>query len=213
VAIDPSRVNADGYDHIAERYAAWGRTDDGSVKARYRRRLLAHVPDGGARIVDLGCGTGAQVTRHLAERHHVVGVDRSRRSLALAGTDAPGARFVLADLAEVAFAPASVDAVAAFFSVIHVPRARHAPLFAAVHRWLRPGGVFVVTLGLGDTEGDWGDLLGARLFWSSWDRATSLRLLADAGFTVESAVDETEDEDGIPRTHLWVVARRTRGQR
>jgi hypothetical protein len=55
---------------------------------------------------------------------------------------------------------------------------------------------------------DGGGLLGARLFWSSWDRATSLCLLDDAGFEVLSAVDEVEDEDGVPCAHLWVVARR-----
>jgi SAM-dependent methyltransferase len=204
---DPRVANAEGYDRIAERYAAWGRVDEGSVKTRYRQRLLDLLPPTGARVVDLGCGTGAQVTRHLAERHRVVGVDRSARSLAIARGSLPDVDLVRADLADVAFAPGSVDAVAAFFSVIHLPRDDHAGLFASVRRWLRPGGVFVVTLGLGDTAESWGDLLGARLFWSSWDRPTSLRLLTEAGLTVDSAVDEVEEEDGVPRAHLWVVAR------
>ncbi len=204
---DPRVANAEGYDRIAERYAAWGRVDEGSVKTRYRQRLLALLPATGARVVDLGCGTGAQVTRHLAERHRVVGVDRSAHSLSLARASLPAVDLVRADLADVAFAPGSVDAVAAFFSVIHLPRDDHAGLFASVRRWLRPGGVFVVTLGLGDTAESWGDLLGARLFWSSWDRPTSLRLLTEAGLTVDSAVDEVEVEDGVPRAHLWVVAR------
>jgi SAM-dependent methyltransferase len=205
VTTDPKRAVAAGYDRIAERYAAWGRTDPDSVKARYVRRVLDGQTSG-SRIVDLGCGTGAQVTRHLAADHRVVGVDRSTHSLALARRELPEVAFVQADLADVAFAPASLDAVTAFFSVIHLPRDEHAGLFAAVHRWLRPGGRFVVTLGLGDTAESWGDLLGARLFWSSWNRATNLRLLTEAGFTIESATDETEQEDGIPRTHLWVVA-------
>jgi SAM-dependent methyltransferase len=208
VAIDPKPANEAGYDAIAERYAAWGRTDAGSVKARYLRRLLDLLPASGARVVDLGCGTGAQVTRHLAERHGVVGVDRSAHSLALARSGLPTVALVRADLGEVAFAPGTVDGVAAFFSIIHLPRDEHGALFTSIHRWLRPGGVVVATLGLADRAEDWGDLLGARLCWSSWDRPTALRLVADAGLEVLSAVDEVEEEDGIPHTHLWVVARR-----
>lgn len=217
MGVDPKQANVEGYDRIAEAYAAWGRTDDASVKARYVRRLLDLLPPAGARVVDLGCGTGAQVTRHLAERHRVVGVDRSACSLAIARADRsaglvraerPSVGLVRADLGDVAFAPGSVDGVAAFFSIIHLPRDEHAGLFRSMHRWLRPGGVVVATLGTGDEAEGWGELLGARLCWSSWDRPAALRIVADAGFDVLSAVDEVEEEDGLPRTHLWVVARK-----
>jgi SAM-dependent methyltransferase len=207
IETDPKRAVADGYDQIAEAYAAWKPAGPGSVKDRYLRLVLDRLTDG-ARVLDLGCGTGAQVTRPLAERHWVVGVDRSPRSVALARLEVPRARFVLADLARVAFAAGSFDAVIAFFSLIHVPREEHASVLADVARWLRPGGSFVVTLGVAPQAEDWGSMLGARLFWSSWDREANLRLVAEAGLTIDTAVDETEDEDGVPFTHLWVTGRR-----
>jgi SAM-dependent methyltransferase len=208
VTLDPKPANAAGYDAIAERYAAWGRTDDTAVKARYRRRLLDLLPPAGARVVDLGCGTGAQVTAHLAQRHQVVGVDRSAHSLAVARAEVPSVALVRADLGDVAFGPGTVDGVAAFFSIIHLPRDEHADLWRSIAGWLRPGGVVVATLGTADEAEAWGDLLGARLCWSSWDRDTNLRLVAEAGLEVLSAVDEIEEEDGVPCSHLWVVARR-----
>lgn len=199
---------AEGYDLIAERYAAWKPAGPASVKGRYLRVVLDALPPTGARVLDLGCGTGVQVTRALAERHRVVGVDRSPRSLALARHEVPRAWFVLADLAQVGFAPASFDAVTAFFSLIHAPREEHAGVLADAARWLRPGGWFVATMGTGEGTDGFGEMLGARLFWSSWDRDTNLRLVEGAGLEVRSALDETEDEDGVAFTHLWVVAKR-----
>ncbi len=208
IETDPKLAVARGYDQIAEAHAAWKPAGPGSVKDRHLQLLLGQLPDRGARVLDLGCGTGAQVTRPLAERHWVVGVDRSPRSLALARVEVPAARFVLADLARVGLAPASFDAVIAFFSLIHVPRDEHAAVLADVARWLRPGGRFVLTMGSGEGSEAWGELLGARLWWSSWSRDANLGLVEAAGLEVHTAADETEDEDGVPVTHLWVTGRR-----
>ncbi len=69
----------------------------------------------------------------------------------------------------------------------------------------------MATLGLGDcaasVDPNW---LGAPMYWSSFDRATSLHLLGQAGFVVQRACEETADEDGVAVTFLWVLARRQR---
>src|SRR5262245_3301005 len=133
---EPASIVRDGYDCIAERYAAW-RPDGNRVKRKYVTALRALVPPG-ARVLDLGCGTGDQVTKLLAEQYDVVGVDISPRSIRLAARSVAAGRFVIGDIARVSFRARSFAAVTAFFSLIHVPRDEHARVLASVARWLEP---------------------------------------------------------------------------
>lgn len=195
-----------GYDRIAETYARWAGAS-GDTKAAYTAVVGRLAPSGG-RVLDLGCGTGERVTGALAHRFRVIGVDISYRSVAMARRTVPGAAFVHADMATVAFRPQSFDVVIAFFSLIHVPREEHAALLHHVGTWLRPGGHLVATMGAGSGGEGTGPFLGAELFWSNWDAQRNVRLITAAGLEVESAEEHTEDEDGSLVTHLWVVARR-----
>src|SRR4029450_11428159 len=62
----------------------------------------------------LSCGA-ARVPANLPTRARVVGVDISAAQLELARRNAPAARFVRADMVDLAFAPGSFDAVGAFW--------------------------------------------------------------------------------------------------
>jgi hypothetical protein len=46
------------------------------------------------------------------------------------------------------------------------------------------------------------------MYWSGYDSERNRELLRDAGLTVHSAVEETQDEDGVAVTFLWVIAER-----
>jgi ubiquinone/menaquinone biosynthesis C-methylase UbiE len=207
VRADPTQTVQRGYDAIAATYARWGGVAPRATKRTYLDLARERTPGEGARLLDLGCGTGEQVTRHLAAGAFVVGVDISSRSLALARRAVPGGAFVHADLSVVSFAPESFDGVVAFFSLIHVPRERHAAVFRSVRAWLRPSGYFIVTVTAGAGEDGTGDFLGVPMYWSGWDAETSVGLIRDAGFTIESAEDQVELEGGdTPIAHRWVVA-------
>jgi hypothetical protein len=112
-------------------------------------------------------------------------------------------------MAALNLAPASFDAVAAFYSIIHLPRAEHAGLLRAIAAWLRPGGLLVATMGAGaepgDIEPDW---LGAPMYWSHYDSSTNRGLVEQAGLAILSAREETAAEDGQPITFLWVIAQK-----
>jgi SAM-dependent methyltransferase len=159
-----------GYDAIAARYAKAIRAGRGAET--YFRGFLARVheliPEGGA-VLDLGCGAGL-VTADLTTRARVVGVDISAGQHELARRNAVAARFVRADMVDLAFAPGSFDAVVAFWTLIHVPRVFHASLLAGVHTWLRSGGLFAGTLGRGDNPADHvPDFYGAPMYRSHFD--------------------------------------------
>ncbi len=111
----------------------------------------------------------------------------------------------------ISFAPGSFDVVTAFYSITHVPREEHAPLLHAIASWLRPDGLFVAAMGQTETESavedDW---LGVPMYFSHFDGATNRRLVTEAGLRIESARTETADEDGVPVTFLWIIARKPR---
>jgi SAM-dependent methyltransferase len=205
---DPKRIVADGYDRVAERYSEWTGTELRGPRARYLDALTERVP-AGASILELGCATGVPVSRDLALRYHVTGVDISPRQIQLARLNVPAADFIEADMTEIDFPASGFDAALAFYAITHVPREEHPALLTNVARWLRPGGLFVASFGTGNdfgtVEEDW---LGAPMYFSSYDATTNKRLVTEAGFDILSAEEITEDEDGVPVTFLWIVAQR-----
>jgi SAM-dependent methyltransferase len=178
-------------------------------RRRWLAKALELVP-AGADVLDLGCGGGVPMTQALAAGRQVTGVDISARQIELARAAVPEATFVHADMTGLHFDPASFDAVVAFYSLTHVPRADLPELLASVRRWLRPGGVLIATMGAQDgpdaVEQDW---LGAPMFFSHHGAKKNRALVRRSGFELEEAVVEEEPEDRHGALFLWVVARRS----
>ncbi|XXX79003.1 class I SAM-dependent methyltransferase [Sorangium sp. So ce134] len=208
---DPKRIVADGYDAIAPRYLDWSGSHPSPERMRYLDRLLDLVPPG-ASVLELGCGAGVPVSRALAARCRLTGVDISAAQIALARQHVPEATFLQADMTALELAPATFDAVTAFYAITHVPRDQHEGLLARIAAWLRPGGLLLATMGASDSpdtvEADW---LGAPMFFSHFDAETNRALVRQAGFDLLDAEVVHEDEDGISVPFLWVVARKPAG--
>jgi SAM-dependent methyltransferase len=203
---EPFDVVRSGYDQIGTRYRDWSAA--GEVRLRWLGYLLDALPAGGV-VVDLGCGPGEPVTRRLAERHRVLGVDASAEQLRLARSAAPTALLVQADMARFSLRAESVDAVASFYALGHVPAGQHAPLFAAIARWLRPGGLLLTSTPVGAGDGIDPDWLGVPMFFDGIGEAATRRAVTDAGLRMEEFEVVDEDEgDGHVVTFLWVVARK-----
>lgn len=206
--LPPKQVVAQGYDRISRSYTALVESMDPSVRKKYLTVLQDSLPPG-ARVLELGCGSGVPMTRQLARRFRVTGLELSPGQVSQAQRNVPQASFVQGDMAELCFAASSFDAVAAFYSLTHVPRAEHHLVLAEAQRVLRPGGLLLVTTGAGDSpdsvEPDW---LGAPMFFSHFDGAANVNLVQQAGFTLVSAEDEQEFEYGEPVWFRWIVARK-----
>jgi SAM-dependent methyltransferase len=205
---DPKHIVARGFDQIGERYVHWARQSRVQERQRYTSFVLDHLPPQ-SRVLDLGCGTGIPTTAALAHQFRVTGVDISTRQIELARQKVPQARFLQEDFSRLDFAPASFEAVVAFYSLFCLPRRELPPLLHQIASWLCAGGYFVASLGAQSVEEcyvpDW---LGVPMYWSLFESATNQRLIEEAGLQIKSAREETEEEDGVPVTFLWIVAQK-----
>jgi len=203
---DPrTQIVSDGYDAMGETFAEWRTRIVDDPRREWENELASRLADG-ARLLELGCGSGPPETQRLAQRFALTGVDISPRQVERARAAIPGAEFVCADFTELELPAGSFDAVASFYAFNHVPRDLLAPLLARVHRWLVPGGWLLAAFGTSDLAAWTGDWLGAATFFSSYPAETNSRLVREAGFTIErDEVVELQEPEG-PVQFQWVLA-------
>jgi 2-polyprenyl-3-methyl-5-hydroxy-6-metoxy-1,4-benzoquinol methylase len=201
---DPKITVARGYDRIAGAYL--DRFGNSAVRKFWLDELTARLPAGG-RVLDLGCGAGLPVARDLRRGgFDVTGIDGSTWQIELARRHVPGATFIQADMTSARFAPASFDAVAAFYSITHVPRDEHPGLLQRIADWLQPRGILLASLGAESAAAWTGEWLGTPMYFSQYDATTNLRLIREAGLAVERA--EIVAQDNEDAKFLWVIARK-----
>lgn len=194
-----------GYDAMADTWEAWSARTTDDPRLDWVQRLVSRLPRG-AHVVELGCGNGTAETQALAARFDLTGIDLSAAQLRRAQERVPGATFVHADLTTVELPEGSLDAVCAFYVLNHVPRELLPGLFARVRRWLRPGGLFLATLGASDLEGWEGEWLGVPMYFSGHEPARNRELLSAFELVEDEVVTITEPEG--PVSFHWILARR-----
>ena len=198
-----------GYDRLKSRYGQWTLTVDPRHRVDYLERLMDSL-SAGSRFLELGCGPGIPIGIEIDQAGHTyVGVDLSREQLEIARGNVAGGKFIRADMTEIDFEPGSFDAIAAFYSIIHVQRDLHAELFARICRWLKPGGLFVASLGATDNPGGvdaWID--DVPMYWSGHDAETNIAMLEAAGLRLlrHEVLQNFEDDQEV--MFLWVIGQR-----
>ncbi|MEW1823975.1 class I SAM-dependent methyltransferase [Streptomyces sp. NPDC088196] len=139
---------AEAFDAIGDRYDEAFPHKEGQVGAG---EWLIESLDPGARVLDLGAGTGVPTSRQLADADlDVVGVDLSARMVTLAREYVPAATFHQLDLADLRPGGARdlgrFDGVAAFFSLLMLPRAEIPLALRTIHHLLNPGGLLALSM-------------------------------------------------------------------
>src|SRR5262245_2127105 len=162
-----------GYEQVAEAYQAT--RGAGGVEMDLLREF-ADLLTPGARVLDVGCGSGLPVARYLSSVRGlaVTGVDFAAAQVELARQNVPGATFVRADMAHLTgptFPDGGFDGICSLYAIIHVPRDEHLSVLQGFRRLLRPDGLLLLSTGYGesndDVEDDW---LGAPMYWSHFGR-------------------------------------------
>ncbi|MHA6263155.1 class I SAM-dependent DNA methyltransferase [Arenibacterium sp. CAU 1754] len=174
---DPDTIRI--YDARADDYARM--TDDHNTRDPHLAAFIATCPSGG-RVLDLGCGPGTSAAEMAKAGLVVDAVDASVEMVAMAARH-PGVSARQATFDQI-HASAEYDGVWANFSLLHAPRDAFPGHLAAIHRALKPGGVFYLGLKLG--KGEARDQIGR--FYTYYTEQQLETLLTRAGFTITNRI-------------------------
>ena len=207
--MEPKDIVERGYDQIGAEYERWSEKATDHARGHYASVLLDGLSDDAA-VLYLGSGSGELLTRRLAERFQVTGVELSSRMVELARQNVPDATFIRSDMATVEFAPESFDGICAFYSLTHLPPEELPTLLHRVAYWLRPGGLFVASMGNdadpGSIEDDW--VAGVPMYFASCTAEENEEMVREAGLRLTSTRLEAIGEEGANVTFLWIVAQK-----
>lgn len=188
-APDPRETVRDGYDKVSFAYRGDSLDERSATFRQYQSwvREMARLIPRRSSVLDLGCGCGVPTAQLLAADHRVTGVDISPVQIERAKRLVPEARFVCGDMCRFTAAPGAFDAVVCLYAIIHVPLDVQPALISRVHRWLRPGGHLLISVGQSAWTGreeNWLGIPGGTMVWSHTDRETYLRWFGESGFSV-----------------------------
>ena len=203
--MDGKQIVKAGYNAIAARYVTT--RDELSEDVQLLDEIVQRLPRG-AKILDAGCGAGVPVAKLLSQFFDVTGVDFAEKQIEMARQLVPQARFLVQDMADLAFPEGSFDAVCSYYAIIHVPREEHRKILQGFCRVLKPSGLMLLCTGANDIEEDLAeDYLGAPMYWSHYDAPTNLRMIAESGFDVLLAKEVAESTHPSAK-HLFVLAQK-----
>lgn len=180
------------YDRVAEDYARQFR-DEMDSKPFDRKMLdwLAEKVGGIGVICDMGCGPG-QIARYLhTQGVKVCGVDLSPAMVQQAQSINPDISFQRGDMLALAdVADNSYGGIAAFYSIVHIPRQQMGRALQELKRVLRPQGVLLLTFHLGQEikhlDEWWGKEVSVDFLFFETEEVKSY--LAEAGFELEEMI-------------------------
>jgi ubiquinone/menaquinone biosynthesis C-methylase UbiE len=194
------------YDAVAKAYA--DKFFDELSRKPFDRDLLdalaASSPHGVA--LDVGCGPG-HVGRYLSERGlDVVGVDLSDAMIKIARRLNSAIRFEVADMRSLPMSDGSLAALAAFYSLIHIPREEVPSVLDEFRRVLMPSGRLLLAVHGGTGTVTSSEFLGERVPFAAtlFDKDELVDLVTTAGFEVTNATvrQPYEFEHQTPRLYV-----------
>ncbi|MFD0165816.1 class I SAM-dependent DNA methyltransferase [Streptomyces decoyicus] len=204
---------AEAFDAISDRYDDAFPHKEGQLASG---AWLAGALPAGSRVLDLGCGTGLPTARQLADAgHRVVGIDLSPSMVALARENAPHADFHRLDIADLRGGrlggPGSFDGIAAYFSLLMLPRAEIPYALGMLHDLLRPEGLLALSMVEADVDDFTIPFLGNSIRVSGYLRDDLRRVVHDAGFDVvgeDAYAYAPSSTDVPPEIQLFLHLRR-----
>jgi SAM-dependent methyltransferase len=152
VGPDHNEVRAT-YDTVASSYSELipGLSAEAILDVAAIDSFVARVlENGGGPVLDAGAGPG-RITNYLVSRGvDASGIDLSPRMVEVARRSYPELRFAVGSIGRLEISGASLAGVVAWYSIIHTPPEELPGIFADFYRVLRPGGVLLIGMHVGE---------------------------------------------------------------
>lgn len=184
--------------------AAFDRARSRALFERHWLDRFAALAGPAAELLDLGCGSGEPIARHLiAQGHAVTGVDSSPGLLALARQRFPAQSWIEADMRTLALGRRFAGLIA-WHSLFHLTPDAQRAMFPILAAHAQPGGALMFTSGTvaGVSIGAY---QGEALYHASLDSDAYRAALTAAGFEV---IEHAVDDQSCGGTTLWLARRR-----
>lgn len=200
------------YDAVADEYVR--RIFDELRHKPLDRQLLDRFADRireGGVACDLGCGPG-HVAGYLAERGvKMIGVDLSPEMIEQARRLNPGILFEQGNMLALDVKDETWAGVAAFYSIIHIPRDEVVSALVEIKRVLEPGAPLLLSFHIGDetvhVDELWGRPISADFTFFRADEMEDY--LNAAGFVIEEVIERPPYEDiEYPSHRAYLFARK-----
>jgi SAM-dependent methyltransferase len=166
------------------------------------KKFVSLLP-AGAKIIDIGCGSGRDAKIFTEKGVSVLGIDFCQNFIDIAKINAPGAEFQLVDIETATFEPSSFDGAWACCSLLHIPKKILPHVLKNIYSALKEGGHFYLTLKKGsgetlekDLRYEGGDFVK---FWSFFEEKELQDLMESANFKILECV--TVQQETKYQTH------------
>lgn len=190
----------DTYNRAASYFAARWHGADIPAMVAARQCLVAWLHQG-ARVLDVGCGTGRDTTRLCELGFQVCGLDRSKGMLTEAHQHNPELSLILGDMYNLPMGNDSLDALWACASFLHIPKRHNLSVLHEFRRVLRHNGLCYMCVKRGQGERWVKDDSGLRRFFAFYSEPELEMLLQKAGFMI---VERWMGNDHRGRPEPWL---------
>ncbi len=177
----------DLYNSLADSYAKQVQ-DRGPFMQR--KKFVSMLPPG-AKILDVGCGSGRDCKFFSQEGFKVTGIDRSEKLLEIARIAAPRAKFYSADIRHLSFEKNMFDGIWSCASIVHISHNEMQQVFNSFYSILKPQGVLYIHAKKGEGEGylEEPSIPGKQRFYSLFTTSLLKKYCETAGFSEIEVID------------------------
>ncbi|HVO43133.1 MAG TPA: class I SAM-dependent methyltransferase [Aggregatilineales bacterium] len=187
-----------GYDRVAGKYAEkiFDELKDKPLDRDLLNRFAEQVCGLGP-ACDMGCGPG-QIARYLRDRGvDTIGIDLSSGMVEVARRLNPDIEFRQGSMVALHMADSTLGGIAAFYSIIHIPREDVVNVLREFRRVLRPNGRLLLAFHIGQDvlrlDEWWGERVSIDFFYFTPDEMEGY--LRAAGFEIDDVIQRKPYRD------------------
>lgn len=152
-----------------------------------------------AKVLDVGCGCGRDVSYLMEEQYDVIGVDLSKGMINEAKKRVEGGNFILMDMLDLKFDKESFDGIWCMASLDHIPKDIVPGVVGKLYDLLSDKGVLYLSVPEGEDEGtvDYEKSGNMSRFCAHYNQEELKALLKAAGFNILTIFTEDDDVSWI----------------